>query len=124
MDPKVYGKLLTHHRRGYGADVEALHDRIPLRQIAGKGPKMGSHGYRRLRRWKRCFVAPLTYLLRLYISSYPETIQEHHEKLFLPPQPSVSVRSHLGAFAGAPPEGESIMEGFYINTIASPMKCE
>ena len=30
----------------------------------------------------------------------------------------------LGAFSGAPPEGESITEGFYINTIASPMKCE
>ena len=38
MDPKVCGKLLTHHRRGYGVDVEALHDRFPLRQIAGKGP--------------------------------------------------------------------------------------
>ena len=38
MDPKVCGKLLTHHRRGHGVDVEALHDRIPLRQIAGKGP--------------------------------------------------------------------------------------
>ena len=33
-------------------------------------------------------------------------------------------RSHLGAFAGAPPEGESTMEGFYINTIALPMSCE
>ena len=29
MDPKVCGKLLTHHRRGYGVDVEALHDRCP-----------------------------------------------------------------------------------------------
>ena len=38
MDPKVCGKLLTHHRRGYGVDVESLHDRIPLRQIARKGP--------------------------------------------------------------------------------------
>ena len=26
MDPKVYGKLLTTHRRGYGVDVEALRD--------------------------------------------------------------------------------------------------
>ena len=52
MDPKVCGKLLTHHRRGYGVDVEALHDRFPLRRSTGKGPKMGSHGYRRLRRWK------------------------------------------------------------------------
>ena len=38
MDPKVCGKLLTHHWRGYGVDVEALHDRIPLRQIAEKAP--------------------------------------------------------------------------------------
>ena len=38
MDPKVCGKLLTHHQRGYGVDVEALRDRIPLRQIAGKAP--------------------------------------------------------------------------------------
>ena len=46
-------------RSGYGVDVEALRDRIPLRQIAGKGPKMGSHGYRRLRQWKSGFVALL-----------------------------------------------------------------
>ena len=57
MDQKVCGKLLTLHRRGYGVDVEALHDRFPLRQIAGKGPKMGSHGYRRLRQWKIGLVA-------------------------------------------------------------------
>ena len=30
MDPKVSGKLLTHHRRGYGVDVEALRDDGPL----------------------------------------------------------------------------------------------
>ena len=39
MDPKVCGKLLTLHLRGNGVDVEALHDRIPLRQIAGKAPR-------------------------------------------------------------------------------------
>ena len=39
MDPKVYGKLLMLHQRGNGVDVEALHDRIPLRQVAGKGPR-------------------------------------------------------------------------------------
>ena len=50
--PEGCGKLLTLHWRGNGVDVEALHDGIPLWQIAGKGPKMGSHGYRRLRRWK------------------------------------------------------------------------
>ena len=69
-------------------------------------------------------VAPLADFLRLYISMYPENIQEHDETLFPPPQPPVPVRSHLGAFSGAPPEGESITEGFYINTIASPMMCE
>ena len=58
MDPKVYGKLLTLHQRGNDVDVEALRDRLPLRQIAGKGPKMGSHGYRRLQQWKSGFVAP------------------------------------------------------------------
>ena len=40
------------------------------------------------------------------------------------PQLSVSMRFHLGACSRAPPEGASIMEGFYINTIASPMMCE
>ena len=57
MDLKVYGKLLTLHRRGNGVDVEALRDRFPLRQITGKGPKMGCHGYRRLP--QSGFVAPL-----------------------------------------------------------------
>ena len=42
MDPKVYVKLLTLHQRGNGVDVEALHDRFPLWQIVGEGPKMGS----------------------------------------------------------------------------------
>ena len=55
MDPKVYGKLLTTHRKGYGVYVEALCGRFPLRPSAGEGSKMGSRGYRRLRRWKLCF---------------------------------------------------------------------
>ena len=58
MDLKVCGKLLTTHRRGKDVDVEALRGRFPLRQIVGKGPKMGSHGYRRLGWWKSGFVAP------------------------------------------------------------------
>ena len=37
--PKVYGKLLTHHRRGYGVDVEALCDQFPIRQSAKKAPR-------------------------------------------------------------------------------------
>ena len=48
-------------------------------------------------------VAPLTDFLCLYISTYPENIKEHHETLFPPPQPCVPMRSHLGAFVGAPP---------------------
>ena len=68
MDPKVYGKLLTTHRKGYGVDVEALHGGIPLRQNAGDGSKMGSRGYRRLRRWKLCFVVLLdVFGVRRYI---------------------------------------------------------
>ena len=69
-------------------------------------------------------VAPLTDFLHLYISTYPENIISDHENLFPPPQPSVSVRSHLGAVAGAPPEGRSTMEGLYIISKASPMSCE
>ena len=62
MDPEVCGKLFTLHRTGNGVDVEALRDRFPLRQIAGKGPKMGSHGYRRLRRWKVVLWLSLMFL--------------------------------------------------------------
>ena len=69
-------------------------------------------------------VAPPTYFFLLYISIYPKNIQGHHETLFPLPQPSVPVRSHLGAFSGVLPEGALITEGFYINTIASPMMCE
>ena len=39
MDPKVYGKLLTTHRRGLGDDVEALRGRFPLRWSATKAPR-------------------------------------------------------------------------------------
>ena len=69
-------------------------------------------------------VAPSTYFFLLYIPTYPQTTRYGAKNLIPPPQPSVPVRSHLGAFSGAPPEGASITEGFYINTIASPMMCE
>ena len=69
-------------------------------------------------------IAPPTYFFLLYIPIYPRNIRYGAKTLFPPPQPSVPVRSHLGAFSGAPPEGASITEGFYINTIASPMMCE
>ena len=69
-------------------------------------------------------VAPPTYFFLLSIPTYPQTIRRDHENLIPPPQPSVPVRSHLGAFSGVLPEGALITEGFYINTIASPMMCE
>ena len=69
-------------------------------------------------------VAPPTYFFLLYIPTYPQTNRGIHENLFPPPQPSVPVRSHLGAFSGDLPEGDSVTEGFYINTIASLMMCE
>ena len=68
--------------------------------------------------------APPTYFFLPYISTYPQTIRIGAKNLIPPPQLSVSTRSHLGACFGAPPEGASITEGFYINTIASLMKCE
>ena len=50
-------------------------------------------------------IAPPTYFFLLYISTYPPIIQEHHENLIPPLQPSVLERSHLGAFSEAPPGG-------------------
>ena len=67
---------------------------------------------------------PLTYLFVLYIHTYSKTLRASHKNTFPPPQPSVPVRSHLGAFSGILPEGDSIMERVYINSIALPMKRE
>ena len=39
MDRKVYGKLLTTHQRGYGVDVEALHDRAPSGGAPEQAPR-------------------------------------------------------------------------------------
>src|SRR3954469_1973159 len=69
-------------------------------------------------------VAPPMYSFLLYIPTYPQTIRYGAKNLIPPPQPSVSTRYHLEACSRAPPEGASITEGFYIKTIASPMKCE
>ena len=68
--------------------------------------------------------APPTCSFLLYIPTYPQTNRYGAKNLIPPPQLSVSMRSHLGACSGAPTEGSSITEGFYINTIAPPMKCE
>ena len=68
--------------------------------------------------------APPTYSFLLYIPMYPQTIRTGAKNLIPPPQLSVSMRSHLGACSGAPPERASTTGGFYIITIAPPMKCE
>ena len=67
--------------------------------------------------------APPTYFFLLYIPMYFQMNRDGAKNLIPPPQPSVPVRSHLGAFSGVLPEGALITEGFYI-IIASPMKCE
>ena len=50
-------------------------------------------------------VAPPTYFFLLYIPTYHQTTRYGAKNLIPPPQPFVPVRSHLGAFSGAPPEG-------------------
>ena len=50
-------------------------------------------------------VAPPTYSFLLYIPTYPRQIKYGAKNLIPPPQPSVSMRSHLGAYSGAPSEG-------------------
>ena len=67
--------------------------------------------------------APPTYFFLLCIPTYPRTNRDGAKNLIPPPQLSVSTRSHLGAYSGAPPERVIITEGFYI-IIASLMKCE
>ena len=69
-------------------------------------------------------VAPPTYSFLLYIPTYPQTTRYGAKNLIPPPQPSVPVRSHLGAFSGVLPDGALITEGFYINAIASSMMCK
>ena len=69
-------------------------------------------------------LAPPVPSFLLYISMYPENIEATEKILIPPPQPFVPMRSHLGACSGAPPEGGSTTECFYINTIASTMSCE
>ena len=89
------------------------------------GTPRGSHEEGRRAPYPRVpHVAPPTYFFRLYILLYPRNIKGSHGTTFPLPQPSVLVRSHLGAFSGNLLEGGSITEGFYINTIASSMKRE
>ena len=82
MDPKVCGKRLTTHRRGYGVDVEALHGLFPLRRSTDEGSKMGSRGYRRLQQWKLCFVGSLD------VFGVRRLIQEEEVRRWLPEGPT------------------------------------
>ena len=49
-------------------------------------------------------VAPPAYFFLLYIHTYPQTIRTGAKNLIPSPQLSVSMRSHLGAYSGAPPK--------------------
>ena len=72
--------------------------------------------------WALCSCTDV--LLPPIYTLIPWMIAEINKTTFPPPQPSVPVRSHLGAFSGILLEGDSIMEGFYMNTITLPMKRE
>ena len=115
---KPSGELFLERKqsRRLGVDVREA-SRWPRGREARLPPWTGPHP-------RGPLMAPLPDFFRLYIPTYPENIQEHHKTLFPPPQPSVPMRSHLGAFSGAPPEGESSTEGFYIIAKASAMSCE
>ena len=71
-------------------------------------------------------VPPLLHRRTSSCYIYPRTPKHPGapRNLIPPPQPSVLERSHLEAFSGAPPEGASITEGLYINSMASPVMCE
>ena len=56
-------------------------------------------------------VAPLTDFLRLYISIYPEIIEEHNRSGVPLPLASVATKNLSGARSGTLPEGESITGG-------------
>ena len=101
-------------------------DLDPMSRHVTGGHEVGGRAYRPRRALhpRGPPVAPPTYSFLLYIPTYPQTIRYGAKNLIPPPQLSVSTRYHLGAYSGAPPAGASITEGFYINTIASPMKCE
>ena len=79
MDPKVCGKLLTFHQRVNGVDVEALRDRFPLRQIAGKRPQGGISRVQKVatvEKWfrgsPRCFQG-----IRVYIGEISRSVELH-----------------------------------------------
>ena len=95
-----------------------------LQEVSGEVTRVGGAPPRACPLPRGPPVAPPTYSFLLYIRTYPRQIRYGAKNLIPPPQLSVSTSSHLGAYSAAPPEGASTTEGFYINTIAPPMKCE
>ena len=93
-------KIFTRIFLGINATQETWSTSLEVREASTRQGR--AQGGRRAPHPRRSLVAPLTEFLRLYILIYPENIQEHHETLFPPPQPSVPVRSHLGSFSGTP----------------------
>ena len=60
-------------------------------------------------------VAPLTYFFRLYISIYPENIEEHNRSGVPPPQASVATKNQSGARSRTLPEGQTIINGHHLH---------
>ena len=56
-------------------------------------------------------VAPLTYLLHPYISTYPKTFRTKIRSGVLPPEASVATKSQSGPCFGTLPEGHPITGG-------------
>ena len=56
-------------------------------------------------------VAPLIDFFCLYISIYPENIQEHNRLGVPPPQASVATKNQSGPCSGTLPEGEPLTGG-------------
>ena len=90
---ETFGSIIfgTTWSRRLGVDVKQS-----TRRPRGRGRALHPHGP---------LVAPPTYFFLLYIPTYPQTIRTGAKTLFPPPQPSVPVRSHLGAFSGVLLEG-------------------
>ena len=100
--------------RGLGVDVKQ-----PTRRPRGRGR---AHPPGRALHPRGPLVAPLTYFFLLYIPTYP------HRRA--PRKPNSTAATFCtreipswGLFRSSA-RGASITEGSYINTIASPMKCE
>ena len=87
--------------------------------------KSGTPRGRRVRPHPRGpLVAPPTDFFRLYILLYPKNIRGSHENHFCTTATFCTREIPSWGLFGDLPEGQSITEGLYINTIASLMKRE